>query len=154
MTTTVSAHRRCAWKGCREAAKPRGKRGPMPRHCEDHTRARKRQINHNPVKPRTSRPSCCEDGRCPQHKQNRAEWRIPVYPLSRAETSWLVEQFGTAELGTLGFHITGPADPRGWNSSRGPDEGRTRPDVFNADPSGDGEAAYWLEDNGGWFREK
>lgn len=148
----TSAHRRCATKGCvNDAETRRGPRGPQPRRCTACRVERKREINHRPVKSRTNRPPCCDDGHlCPQHEQFRDEIRIPVLPVSRQEASWLVEQLGTAD----GFHITGPANPRGWHSYRGPDEGRTRPEIFHADPYGDDGAVSWLDDNNGWHSEK
>jgi hypothetical protein len=159
VTETITRPR-CAWKleggsRCPEAAKPRGKRGPIPRHCPEHTAARKRQINHHPIKPRSSRPECCADGhQCPQHEQFRDEIRLPVLPLSRREADWLAGQFGEAESKSLGFHITGPAHPKYWNSNGGPIEGRTRPTVFHADPFRDAAAEQWFESNDHWYGEK
>jgi hypothetical protein len=157
VTGTVTM-RRCAWKSangaqCAESARPRkGNRGPEPRWCDTHTAARKRQINHHPRKPRGLRPECCTSGHlCPQHEQNRDEWRKPLYPLSQREAAWLIEQFGSAEAESIGFHVTGPGNPKGWETDRGPDEGRTKPEVFSPDPSKDGEGIEWFTGNPKWW---
>jgi hypothetical protein len=107
--TQVST-RQCAWKlesgsRCPEAAKPRGKRGPIPRHCPEHTRARKLAINHHPLHPRSSRPDCCRGGVCQQHKENHAvmtAWKQQDYLVKRLnddETQFVID------LLSDGYHI-------------------------------------------------
>jgi hypothetical protein len=147
----VTDTRRCAWKlddgvQCPELAKARGKRGPIPRHCEEHTKARKRVINHHPVKPRASRPDCCRDGVCPQHRENaavKAAWKTEDYNArvnERPENRWFLDLLAD------GYHVERQLTA----ADHGPDEGRTRPLVFNADPFSDDDAAGWFTAHHGW----
>lgn len=152
MTETIT-RLRCAWKlddssRCAEAAKPRGKRGPIPRLCVEHTAARKRQINHNPVKPRPSRPECCRVGVCPQHQENaavKAAWKEQDYRArvnERPENRWFLELLDN------GYHVECQLPA----TDRGPNEGRTRPGVFHSDPFRDGSAGEWYAAYHGWAR--
>lgn len=145
--------RQCAWKledgsRCPTAAKPRaGTRGPLPRHCQVHTISRKREINHNPATPRSSRPECCQSGVCPQHADAREAnrdlnewWFYTQTERAKREATYLLELFDHA------VSISIPRNPRGWRSDEGPDEGRTEPHVFNADPRG----SDWYAGNPYW----
>jgi hypothetical protein len=148
---------RCQWKDldtgarCADDAKPRkGNRGPRPRHCEEHTAARKRQLNHHPLNPRSSRPVCCQAGVCDQHLDNaavKAAWRAEDYHArvnERAENRWFLELLDN------GYHVECQLPA----TDRGPDEGRTRPGVFHPSPFRDAKASAWFEVNHGWISEK
>lgn len=77
--------------------------------------------------------------------------RVPVFPVSAREASWLISELESAD----GFSVVVPRDPLGWDSDRGVDVGRTRPDVFHADPFRDDDeeedASAWYEDNDHWW---
>jgi hypothetical protein len=75
--------RRCAERGCNEAAMPRsGRTGPHPKRCEQHRRQRKLDQDRRPRGIRPAYAECCLDwqasgrsGLCEQHEDNRDAWR-------------------------------------------------------------------------------
>jgi hypothetical protein len=154
--------RRCA--DCTEPAMTRkGDRGPHPRRCEFHTRARKKAQDAGASKPREPYPACCKEwqedanpghtGLCPQHEDHRDEIKEQLrrHDISKQEISWLLAQFGAAEEGDGedtcqpdGWHVEGQPQPKGFTSGRGPDEGRTRPDVHHDDPFGFNPGFSWV----------
>jgi hypothetical protein len=98
--------RRCAWVSdpegqCQSAPKDRaGKRGPLPRYCDGHTKARKQWLRKH-GKARDPYKPCCVNwqldpdpshtGRCPQC---RTQARKTVSPVSRQEASEVAAEFG------------------------------------------------------------
>lgn len=153
------AVRRCAEKGCRSAAMPRkGTRGPEPKRCEEHTKARIRELKSSPLNPRGDYLPCCRDhqdaggsGKCQQCKDFREEMRDQATrELNERIVSGLMAMFD-AEIENIGFQIVTPAKPKGWNTDRGPFEGRTRPEVFNADPLRIDHAEAWYSANRRWW---
>ncbi len=74
-----------------------------------------------------------------------AAWKTQDYHSrvnAREENRWFLE------LLDLGYHIECqfPA------TDRGPNEGRTRPEVFHADPFTDATADGWYEVNHAWMK--
>jgi hypothetical protein len=155
-TESQTGKRRCAEKGCKVPARARkGERGPEPKRCDAHAKARKRAQDNGGSDARPQYVRCCLDwqragnpGLCPGHQDNRDESRKPVLPLSRTEAEWLA-----GKLGLGSWHLESPGHIKGWSTNRGPDEGRTRPEVYSGDPFDDDEAARWLAENDSWFTE-
>ena len=157
----------CAEPGCTSPPKPRkGQRGPEPKRCEEHTEARAKHMANGGSKARAQYRPCCVQfqldddpghrGLCPQCRGNRNEANQPVMPLSAREAEWLASR-----LGPDGWHVPAPGHIKGWNTDKGPDEGRTRPEVSHPDPYArgddkeflDDDAAQWLREHDRWFAE-
>jgi hypothetical protein len=145
---------------CPEPAMIRaGTRGPHPKRCALHTAERAKWMANGGSRAREPYLPCCvqyqmdddpgHTGKCPQCRGNRDESREPVYPVSKAEAEWLIGNLGPAD----GWHIEGPGPVKGWSTNRGPDEGRTRPDVYHPDMFGDDEANEWLQEHDHWFAD-
>ena len=87
-------------------------------------------------------------GRCAQCSQSRKETARQIeMEIERQSIAWALTTIDAVS----GFTITGPANPRWWNSDSGPDEGRTDEDVFNADPRRDPVAADFYAANRKWW---
>jgi hypothetical protein len=156
MTITESAPlRRCAEKDCNTPAMPRkGTRGPYPKRCAEHTEARKKQINHHPVKPKEARYECCDaDHLCPQHKDQRNELREQAGKEMARESAFQIFGMLDAELENAGIQIVIPGEnPKYWGTHYGPWEGRTSKNTRNPDPKSDSDARAFYKANPGWSK--
>ena len=160
----TESRRRCIEPECKSDSKHRaGDKGPRPRRCDEHTRARKRIQDNGGSNARPQYVKCCLDwqkagnsGLCPGHQGNRDESRKPVLPLSGTEAEWLA-----GKLGLGSWHVQEPGPIKGWNTNRGCDVGKTRPEVIHPDPYAkdegeeyvDDEAARWLAEHDKWFTD-
>lgn len=141
---------RCIEPGCGELRMTRqGSRGPHPKRCAEHAKARHRGQNAGRIvatKPREEvRPPCCVDAGdilCPQHEQQREYDRYLSGLPTEAEAGYMNEAAGEDA-----WHLDGLA--YGFNGATGPDEGET---VRGLRRQRSAEATAWLNANADWSR--